>query len=877
MVSKKDKNLSSSSKDVKSSTTTTSTTSKTTKSTSAQSTAQSSSTQKANVVISEVYDSTSGSIDDKTLKVMQSQYVVTQPENQTHKSKEHYIYGGTQIVEVGTTLGSEMSREKNQSSWDGKFVYEGTPERTVLKSWTKKETVTEPATSATKNTSSTISTHDMTTESSKLVSDTLKQQAHDSVTKSSTADSKTIKSDGKTNVDNASNSKVTTTRTTSNWDGTFAKEKDSTDAASATDLLLESERCIAKKAYVTTTKADDQNTSSTSTRTNIESQILSDQRIDSDRYGQHSTETTKTTASGGRYPISTIKTHPSRGPDSKVTTLTKAGDISSDFTTEEYSQSFSSSSRMAKESSSSKVIEIVDGKEKIVSDSYNESGSMQSKVNQEELKSKYGGGVVPKVEYDQKTAEETIKFSGDRRDKEPIYDRDYRDSHRNIKQIGDNAPVEYLQGSYETTRFDDKTKKYITDVRHHENNRQLDSHKRIKDSVHSKYDTETARLSVDNRNTNARTNNQITDIYRNDYKTATNTNFDDVTNSRNDYSKTISSNDVLNKTTESKFVDSTTATYTSKVFDNKSNTWKTVDEHNVSEYNVRSTSPTRRRPSGPDYDRSSPTKNIDLKPINDTKLFTDKKSTTDKNSFTDIRSTIDTKKISDTKSTVDRTSRTDTTKSITKTTDQKVSQQLYDEKTKTWREVDEKTIKSKRPSLIRYISKDNDGKYTTIYKRKLFDRRSGTWKVVDEKVYKNNNFNEHIPEVIEDVTNVTTTTYTTKVFDAKTNTWKIVDEQTYTDRNTQVPKDIADEIARDQPDIANITTTTELTKVSKNRFSKLNLHVNFGKMHFFPFLPQLYKFDCIVVAADLPFRYYDLCANVICMCVMRLQEAVNHH
>lgn len=835
MVSKKDKKLVS--KDEKaagattSSTTTTTTSSSKTKSSTSSSTAQSSSTQQSNVVISEVHDINMGSIDDRTMRTLQSQYVVTQPEHaqQPQKAKEHYIYGGTQIVEMGTTIGSELiAHEKNKSTWDGKFVYEGAPERTVLTSWTTKEVITEPTTSNTKTSeqtnvksgSNTKSTHDVSTESSKLVSDALKH-TKTSATDYSTTTHKMDNLKSQTNVNNSaldSNQTSTTTRSTSNWDGTFTKEKDTVDNASATDLLLESERCIAKKAYVTTTKSNDQNLTSTSTVSNIEKQILSNKTTDDSKHNSNlrgatttTTNTTKTSPSGDRYPISTIQPHSHTfQPDSRTTTINQRNAADHDFTVDEFAQSYSSSSRMEKSSSSSKVIEIVDGKERIVSDKFNESGSTQSKVNEELLKSKYGGGIKPQHEYDQRTAEENIKFTSDNRDKEPIYDRDYRNLHRNIQQKGDNAPVELVKGSYETTRYDDKTHKYITDVRHQENNRQLDSSSRITDSItgsitdsnKTKYDTETSRHRIDNTNLNTSTRSNTSDIYRNDIQTSSNVVDRTTANTSRNNMKTTDARSML---------------YSSEVFDSKTNTWKTVDQSNLNEYSERTsptqrkpsdldrTSPTRRKPS--DQDRRSPTKNIDLKSSNDT--TSSKTTTKDKRQFTDIKT------INDSKSTIDKTSRTDTTKSsITKTSDQKVSQQLYDEKTKTWREVDEKTIKSKRPSLIRYVSKDNEGKFTTIYKRKLFDKRSGTWKVVDEKVYKNNNFNEHIPEVIEDVTNVTTTTYTTKVFDTKTNTWKIVDEQTFTDRNTLVPKDIADEIARDQPDIANITTTTELTKVN---------------------------------------------------------------
>lgn len=231
----------------------------------------------------------------------------------------------------------------------------------------------------------------------------------------------------------------------------------------------------------------------------------------------------------------------------------------------------------------------------------------------------------------------------------------------------------------------------------------------------------------------------------------------------------------------------TITTYTSKVFDDKTQKWYVVDESTINEGNILSSesrSDTKSTSKITNKSTNEPTTTKTTKIVNNKKL---------KDSLTSAKNTANS-----TASTSNQTT---------------ISQQIYDEKTKTWTDVDEKTYKNRRPSLMRYVSKDNSGKFTTIYKKKVFDKRTGSWKVVEEKCYKNNYFNEHIPEVIDDVTNTTTTTYVTKVFDTKTNTWKIVDEQSFTDTKTVVPADIAEEIARDQADIANIITTTEITKV----------------------------------------------------------------
>lgn len=843
--SKTAKSLSSTSSSTTTKTTSSSSMSKTTSSSSSSKTTsehksseQTSDGQNSSVVISEVHDAASGSLDDRAVRAIQTQYVVTPPENiqQPHKAKEHFIFGGTQIVEMGTTLGSDLiSREKNQNAWNGKFVYESTPQRTVLKTWTSQSTSANPAdpsSSITKTTteetvttsskpatprSATANAPDAsTTHSSKLVSDTVKQQTGSKVTSSTT--------------------------TNKNFD--TKSTKDVTDLASATDKLLESERCIAKKAYVTTDETDEKTTSSktktTTSTSDIESQILANQSLFDDK----TTKKTSETKTSSRYPIATLP-QASHGPTTINTeqSMTKSGDKSNFTTTELHSQSYSTSMRSEKASSASKVIEIVDGKERVISDDFNETGSMKTNTSKERFSSKLGAGSKPQIEYNQQTADENISYGTDKRDKKPIYDRNYRDVHHSVRQTGDDAPVQYTKGSYETTRFDEKTKKYVTDTKHHENNRQLESNIKFTDTVQSKYDVETSQLNIDKQNstTNKLTGRRNDDVTNRSHST-TRSNVDDsattttktsdftttkqtpkspvspTKTSPNDFTptKTVHKDGSVTTTSTDSF-DSKTTAYTSKVFDSKTNTWKTVDESKSSETNAYSNAPKPNSHAG----SKSPTRMTpDKKHPSQTNLTKDKRTTAsnvsiDKHSQRDSTTEANRKNVHDKKTIADRKTRTD---QITKTINEKISQHLYDEKTKSWHEVDEKTIKSKRPSLIRYVSKDNDGKFTTIYKRKVFDKRSGIWKVVDEKIYRNNLFNEHIPEVIEDVTNVTTTTYTTKVFDTNTNTWRIVDEQTFTDQNTQVPKDIADEIARDQADVANITTTTELTKVGQFEF-----------------------------------------------------------
>lgn len=833
MVQQSKKNASTS-KTSKSTAATTSSTAQSKVTSSSSTSSTSTTTKSSNVVVDKPSGSQSSVVISEVvggashLPVAPSDYIVSQPEV-VHTSKEHYIYGGTQIVELSSTIGDDViHHEKNQT----KFMYEGgKPGETIETITSRSAIITEPVGGAETSAHSKRNASDLfghssdfhkqaTTTSSKTT--TLSSQAtsrdasraepligaHQQVldksastrnrgdrnesyvyetTTVSSSDSSTKNmssaSDHKSNTTHSRDVTDSANRGRSSLSSIIESKKLIDDqrqvrsdahklsadnkgpqpdgklftyvkgqhVADSSDLLLQSERCIAKKAYVTTDDTEDSTES-----------VLNTIRADA--------EPRRT------YPVATFS--PPRSTDkSKGLHDTNKSIVESNrgTVTEEFSQSFSTSSTVDKTSSSSQVIEIVDGKERVVKNTFNESGSMQAKSSEEKMKARHGTGLTPVVEYDQKLAEENITFKNDKPDSAPIFDRNYMDAERNVRMLGNDAPVQRTKGTYETTRYDEKTKKYVTDAHHSENDRQLESNRRITDTIR---DTTHGLTSIDA--THNTYNRQLLDNTTNESQTF-NTNVDtSSTNSRN-------------TRLDSKNVIDTSTTYTSKIFDDKTNTWHVTNESTLNEQNVldsRNQPNTSIRPSkpshpGPEHRISTTTHQRN----NDTSI---------------IASTSDTKTI---------------------------AQHLYDEKSKTWTEVDEKTIKSKRPSLVRVVSKDNTGKYTTIYKRKIFDRRSGTWQVVDEKVYRNNNFNEHIPEVVEDVTNVTTTTYTTKVFDTKTNTWKVVDEKTFTDRETKVPKDIADELARDQPDIANITTTTELTKVSLCQIIANQCHSNAPESH----------------------------------------------
>jgi hypothetical protein len=157
--------------------------------------------------------------------------------------------------------------------------------------------------------------------------------------------------------------------------------------------------------------------------------------------------------------------------------------------------------------------------------------------------------------------------------------------------------------------------------------------------------------------------------------------------------------------------------------------------------------------------------------------------------------------------------------------------QVYDNKTKTWKNVDSSSLnQQKRPSYVRYRSQNDDGTWHTIYKRKMYDQFSKQWRIVDEKVVSSDDTTRSadIPEMIDNNnTNITTTTYTTKVYDTKTGKWSIVEEKSFVDTEpVNVTQDIKREIEMDQADLANIITTTETTKVMKKNERMLQICVH---------------------------------------------------
>lgn len=272
---------------------------------------------------------------------------------------------------------------------------------------------------------------------------------------------------------------------------------------------------------------------------------------------------------------------------------------------------------------------------------------------------------------------------------------------------------------------------------------------------------------------------------------------------------------------DSKNIADTTTTFTSKVFDDKTKSWVVVEQSSVNETDV--LLPSVQQP----IDSASPNSKMNTMTISSTAAGIDSTSSTkvdrlsssNKAVKSDVQTSSKTSKevLEKNMSSKKQSSRDE--KLVSTSTSETV--QVFDNKTKTWKTVDASAInQQRRPSYMRYRSQNDDGTWHTVYKRKLYDEFSKSWKIVDERVVSSEDHSRmtEIPEMIENATNITTTTYTTKIYDTKTGKWTIVDEKSYVDTEAaNVTQDIKREIERDQPDLANIITTTETTKVGKRK------------------------------------------------------------
>lgn len=272
-------------------------------------------------------------------------------------------------------------------------------------------------------------------------------------------------------------------------------------------------------------------------------------------------------------------------------------------------------------------------------------------------------------------------------------------------------------------------------------------------------------------------------------------------------SKTIKNGQVV----DNKNVADTTTTFTSKVFDDKTKSWVVVEQSSVNETDIMLPAIERASSSSNKATISSST----ASGIDSTNTKIDSLSTNSKSSNVQMSSKSTKETLEKNTSSKKESSRDE--KIVSTTSNETV--QVYDNKTKSWKNVDVSSLnQQKRPSYVRYRSQNDDGSWHTIYKRKLYDEFSKQWRIVEEKVVSSDDTTGSvvIPQMIENSANTTTTTYTTKVYDTKTGKWSIVEEKSFTDTEpVNVTQDIRRDFEIDQADLANIITTTETTKVRK--------------------------------------------------------------
>lgn len=142
--------------------------------------------------------------------------------------------------------------------------------------------------------------------------------------------------------------------------------------------------------------------------------------------------------------------------------------------------------------------------------------------------------------------------------------------------------------------------------------------------------------------------------------------------------------------------------------------------------------------------------------------------------------------------------------------------QIFDTKTNTWRTYDKNEKHHQnigKSSLLRFISRENDGSVKTIYKRKEYDEKTRKWKIIDDKVTYDNKPGAAPVDIIDSNSNYTVTTYSTKIYDKNTDQWKVIHQQSFTEPFAIVGEEVAREIEKDNPDLANVIATTEVTKV----------------------------------------------------------------
>uniref|UniRef100_A0A182Q7S4 Uncharacterized protein n=1 Tax=Anopheles farauti TaxID=69004 RepID=A0A182Q7S4_9DIPT len=99
-----------------------------------------------------------------------------------------------------------------------------------------------------------------------------------------------------------------------------------------------------------------------------------------------------------------------------------------------------------------------------------------------------------------------------------------------------------------------------------------------------------------------------------------------------------------------------------------------------------------------------------------------------------------------------------------------------------------------------------------ILKRKTYDEYGRRLNLIDEKIVPKDVVTADLQD---DVTNVTKTSFEAKLFNPKLKRWELVDQKTILEKDvtTEIPLEIVKELEVERPELANITTTIQMTKV----------------------------------------------------------------
>uniref|UniRef100_A0A182VTU9 Titin n=1 Tax=Anopheles minimus TaxID=112268 RepID=A0A182VTU9_9DIPT len=154
------------------------------------------------------------------------------------------------------------------------------------------------------------------------------------------------------------------------------------------------------------------------------------------------------------------------------------------------------------------------------------------------------------------------------------------------------------------------------------------------------------------------------------------------------------------------------------------------------------------------------------------------------------------------------------TQLITESASQAEQRQQHSESSKTietssyFAQMDEESRSRRKTSEYREQRESN----AAILKRKTYDEHGRRLNLIDEKIVSKDTVTADLQD---DVTNVTKTSFEAKIFNPKLKRWELVDQKTIFEKDitTDIPVEIVQELEVERPELANITTTIQMTKV----------------------------------------------------------------